>query len=90
MSLPDDNVFEMYKEGVYSARNCPLPPGRPNATLAAINHAVLVVGFNMDAALDKPYWIVSSLQEGKAADAACGSCTACLPCVPAQPAWKHN
>ena len=46
-------------DGLWGAANCKLPPGPPNATDAAlkINHAVLVVGYQMTT---KPYhWIIS-------------------------------
>ena len=86
--LPEDSVFEFYKEGVFSARNCELPPGAPNASLAMINHAVLVVGFNKDPQLDKPYWIVRPGGGGGGSrryGPVCMLCPPCRQCCPLLP-----
>ena len=55
---PEDSMFEFYSGGVWPASSCALPPGPPAAANATVNHALLVVGWNM---LYKPYyWIVKN------------------------------
>lgn len=43
-----------YGGGVWEASRCPLPGGAPTMAGAAMNHAVLVVGY--DASASPPYW----------------------------------
>lgn len=43
-----------YGGGVWQASRCPLPSGPPTMQFAKMNHAVLVIGYNMTAS--PPYW----------------------------------
>jgi len=45
--------FQSYRSGVYDSTRCKSGP-------MDVNHAVLVVGYNTDAASKKPYWIVKN------------------------------
>lgn len=54
----EDSMFEFYSGGIWAASSCALPPGAPDPAKALVNHAVLVVGWNM---LYQPYyWIVKN------------------------------
>jgi len=46
--------FLFYGGGVWTAARCDYPAGPPNYENATINHALLVVGFNLTAT--PPYW----------------------------------
>jgi len=45
--------FQSYRSGVYDSKRCKSGP-------MDVNHAVLAVGYNTDAASGKPYWIVKN------------------------------
>lgn len=45
--VPDDSMFEFYSGGVWPNDSCVLPPGPPTNARATVNHALLVVGYDM-------------------------------------------
>ena len=55
--VPQDSLFEFYSGGVWPASSCKLPSGAPNASLATVNHALLVVGYDMSIK-NNHHWIV--------------------------------
>ncbi|KAL4422483.1 hypothetical protein ABPG75_008680 [Micractinium tetrahymenae] len=55
VSINVTNLFQFYSGGLWTAAECDVPAGPPIASRAGMNHAVLVVGFNMTA--QPPYWI---------------------------------
>lgn len=57
--VPEDSLFEFFSGGVWPASSCPLPPGAPSASLAQVNHALLVVGYDMTIK-DNHHWIVKN------------------------------
>ncbi|KAL4458947.1 hypothetical protein ABPG75_013812 [Micractinium tetrahymenae] len=50
--------FERYGGGVWQAARCPLPGGAPTVASAQMNHAVLVIGYDMTAS--PPYWLLKN------------------------------
>lgn len=56
---PAASLFEFYSGGIWPASSCDLPPGRPDLTKAMVNHALLVVGYDMRIP-GKEHWIVKN------------------------------
>ncbi|KAI7845778.1 hypothetical protein COHA_000692 [Chlorella ohadii] len=56
---PEGGLFEFYSGGTWPASACSLPPGAPNATKAMVNHALLVVGYDMTTP-GNYHWIVKN------------------------------
>lgn len=57
--VTDDSLFDFYSGGVWPASSCALPRGIPNPTNARVNHALLVVGYDI-VNPDNSYWIVKN------------------------------
>lgn len=56
--VPEDSMFDFYSGGIWPASSCALPKGAPSSKHAMVNHAMVVVGWNMRY---KPhYWIVKN------------------------------
>ncbi|KAL4431625.1 hypothetical protein ABPG77_001467 [Micractinium sp. CCAP 211/92] len=53
-----DDDFQRYGGGVWEASHCPLPSGPPSLLSAKMNHAVLIIGYNMTA--NPPYWLLKN------------------------------
>ncbi len=59
MAVPEGSLFEFYRGGVWPNNSCALPTGAPVTKKALINHAVLVVGYDMKTA-GNHFWIVKN------------------------------
>ena len=57
--VPEDSLFEFFASGVWPASSCALPPGPPDPTKAMVNHALLVVGYDMTFPGNE-HWIVKN------------------------------
>ena len=57
--VPDDSLFEFYSGGVWPANSCMLPTGAPSSARALVNHALLVVGYDMTIP-GNHHWIVKN------------------------------
>ncbi|PRW61301.1 deleted in malignant brain tumors 1 -like [Chlorella sorokiniana] len=57
--VPEDSLFEYYSGGIWPANSCKLPPGRPSNAQALVNHALLVVGYDMTVP-GNHHWIVKN------------------------------
>ena len=57
--LPEDSLFDFFNGGVWPASSCVLPPGPPDPAEATVNHALLVVGWDMTIPGNE-HWIVKN------------------------------
>jgi cathepsin L len=57
--VPEDSLFEFFSGGVWPNDSCVLPPGRPSNAQALVNHALLVVGYDMTVP-GNHHWIVKN------------------------------
>jgi len=62
------DMFNTYAGGLWLASECQYTngsDGRPDADLVAMNHALLIVGFNMSTGppFYKPYWYIAPAPE---------------------------
>ena len=57
--VPENSLFEFFVSGTWPASSCALPPGQPDPGKATVNHALLVVGYDMTIPGNE-HWIVKN------------------------------